>query len=219
MADDKKKKKKKAPPVLTPEERRALAEKQVIGAGMALDFRDQAHFYNRAAELLEGIPDDPEGAARAAEYRAKAEEISKDGWEAAYQAAVADKEAAVTAEEFSQAESAFHKLPGADLVHEKYLDDLPSQFLPGLQYGVHHAVIIGTERFGGNDHVVKGPLFQSLFDIRIGAVILRRIQKVKSMFQSIADHARPLLLRQRQLAGPHGKDAEAGDTDRNPCIS
>ena len=43
MADDKKKKKKKAPPVLTPEERRALAEKQVIGAGMALDFRDQAH--------------------------------------------------------------------------------------------------------------------------------------------------------------------------------
>ena len=112
MADDKKKKKKKAPPVLTPEERRALAEKQVIGAGMALDFRDQAHFYNRAAELLEGIPDDPEGAARAAEYRAKAEEISKDGWEAAYQAAVADKEAAVTAEEFSQAESAFQKLPG-----------------------------------------------------------------------------------------------------------
>ena len=112
MADDKKKKKKKAPPVLTPEERRALAEKQVIGAGMALDFRDQAHFYNRAAELLEGIPDDPEGAAQAAEYRAKAEEISKDGWEAAYQAAVADKEAAVTAEEFSQAESAFQKLPG-----------------------------------------------------------------------------------------------------------
>ena len=52
MADDKKKKKKKAPPVLTPEERRALAEKQVIGAGMALDFRDQAHFYNRAAELI-----------------------------------------------------------------------------------------------------------------------------------------------------------------------
>ena len=61
MADDKKKKKKKAPPVLTPEQRRELAEKQVIGAGMALDFRDQAHFYNRAAELLEGIPDDPEG--------------------------------------------------------------------------------------------------------------------------------------------------------------
>lgn len=71
MADDKKKKKKKAPPVLTPEQRRELAEKQVIGAGMALDFRDQAHFYNRAAELLEGIPDDPEGAAQAAEYRAK----------------------------------------------------------------------------------------------------------------------------------------------------
>ena len=112
MADDKKKKKKKAPPVLTPEERRALAEKQVIGAGMALDFRDQAHFYNRAAELLEGIPDDPEGAAQAAEYRAKAEEISQDGWEAAYEAAVAAKEAAVTAEEFSQAESAFQKLPG-----------------------------------------------------------------------------------------------------------
>ena len=57
MADDKKKKKKKAPPVLTPEERRALAEKQVIGAGMALDFRDQAHFYNRAAELLGRMPD------------------------------------------------------------------------------------------------------------------------------------------------------------------
>lgn len=112
MADDKKKKKKKAPPVLTPEQRRELAEKQVIGAGMALDFRDQAHFYNRAAELLEGIPDDPEGAAQAAEYRAKAEEISQDGWEAAYEAAVAAKEAAVTAEEFSQAESAFQKLPG-----------------------------------------------------------------------------------------------------------
>ena len=73
MADDKKKKKKKAPPVLTPEQRRELAEKQVIGAGMALDFRDQAHFYNRAAELLEGIPDDPDCAAQAAEYRAKAE--------------------------------------------------------------------------------------------------------------------------------------------------
>lgn len=112
MADDKKKKKKKAPPVLTPEQRRELAEKQVIGAGMALDFRDQAHFYNRAAELLEGIPDDPDCAAQAAEYRAKAEEISKDGWEAAYEAAVAAKEAAVTAEEFSQAESAFQKLPG-----------------------------------------------------------------------------------------------------------
>ena len=98
--------------MLTPEQRRELAEKQVIGAGMALDFRDQAHFYNRAAELLEGIPDDPEGAAQAAEYRAKAEEISQDGWEAAYEAAVAAKEAAVTAEEFSQAESAFQKLPG-----------------------------------------------------------------------------------------------------------
>ena len=112
MADDKKKKKKKAPPVLTPEQRRALAEKQVIGAGMALDFRDQAHFYNRAAELLEGIPDDPDCAARAVEYRTKADEISKDGWEAAYEAALAAKEAAVTAEEFSQAESAFQKLPG-----------------------------------------------------------------------------------------------------------
>lgn len=112
MADDKKKKKKKAPPVLTPEQRRELAEKQVIGAGMALDFRDQAHFYKRAAELLEGIPDDPDGAAQAAEYRAKAEEISKDGWAAAYQAALTAKEAAMTAEEFSQAESAFQKLPG-----------------------------------------------------------------------------------------------------------
>lgn len=113
MADDKKKKaKKKAPPVLTPEQRRALAEKQVIGAGMALDFRDQAHFYHRAAELLEGIPDAPECAAQAAEYRTKAEEIVKDGWEAAYQAALAAKAAAVTAEEFSQAESAFQKLPG-----------------------------------------------------------------------------------------------------------
>ncbi len=112
MADAKKKNaKKKAPPELTPEERRTLAEKQVIGAGMALDFRDQAHFYNRAAELLEGIPDDPDCAAQAAEYRAKAEEISKDGWEAAYQAALAAKEAAVTAEEFSQAESAFQRLP------------------------------------------------------------------------------------------------------------
>ena len=101
MADAKKKNaKKKAPPELTPEQRRKLAEKQVIGAGMALDFRDQAHFYNRAAELLEGIPDDPNCAAQAAEYRAKAEEISKDGWEAAYQAALAAKEAAVTAEEF-----------------------------------------------------------------------------------------------------------------------
>ena len=112
MADAKKKNaKKKAPPELTPEQRRKLAEKQVIGAGMALDFRDQAHFYNRAAELLEGIPDDPNCAAQAAEYRAKAEEISKDGWEAAYQAALAAKEAAVTAEEFSQAESAFQRLP------------------------------------------------------------------------------------------------------------
>ena len=53
MADAKKKNaKKKAPPELTPEQRRKLAEKQVIGAGMALDFRDQAHFYNRAAELI-----------------------------------------------------------------------------------------------------------------------------------------------------------------------
>lgn len=112
MADAKKKNaKKKAPPELTPEQRRKLAEKQVIGAGMALDFRDQAHFYNRAAELLEGIPDDPNCAAQAAEYRAKAEEISKDGWEAAYQAALAAKETAVTAEEFSQAESAFQRLP------------------------------------------------------------------------------------------------------------
>ncbi len=112
MADAKKKNaKKKAPPELTPEQRRKLAEKQVIGAGMALDFRDQAHFYNRAAELLEGIPDDPNCAAQATEYRAKAEEISKDGWEAAYQAALAAKEAAVTAEEFSQAESAFQRLP------------------------------------------------------------------------------------------------------------
>lgn len=112
MADAKKKNaKKKAPPELTPEQRRKLAEKQVIGAGMALDFRDQAHFYNRAAELLECIPDDPNCAAQAAEYRAKAEEISKDGWEAAYQAALAAKEAAVTAEEFSQAESAFQRLP------------------------------------------------------------------------------------------------------------
>lgn len=112
MADAKKKNaKKKAPPELTPEQRRKLAEKQVIGAGMALDFRDQAHFYNRAAELLEGIPDDPNCAAQAAEYRAKADEISKDGWEAAYQAALAAKETAVTAEEFSQAESAFQRLP------------------------------------------------------------------------------------------------------------
>lgn len=112
MADAKKKNaKKKAPPELTPEQRRKLAEKQVIGAGMALDFRDQAHFYNRAAELLEGIPDDLNCAAQAAEYRAKAEEISKDGWEAAYQAALAAKETAVTAEEFSQAESAFQRLP------------------------------------------------------------------------------------------------------------
>ena len=39
MADAKKKNaKKKAPPELTPEQRRKLAEKQVIGAGMALDF-------------------------------------------------------------------------------------------------------------------------------------------------------------------------------------
>ena len=52
MADAKKKNaKKKAPPELTPEQRRKLAEKQVIGAGMALDFRDQAHFYKRQSTV------------------------------------------------------------------------------------------------------------------------------------------------------------------------
>lgn len=111
MADDKKKKK-KAPPALTPEQRKTLAQKQLIGADMALDFRDQAHFYHRAAELLAGIPDDPDCAAQAAEYRAKGDKIAKDGWEAAYQEALSAKEVAVTADDFSQAESAFQRLAG-----------------------------------------------------------------------------------------------------------
>ena len=55
MADDKKKKKKKAPPVLTPEQRRELAEKQVIGAGMALDFRDQARSCWRASPMTRRV--------------------------------------------------------------------------------------------------------------------------------------------------------------------
>lgn len=111
MADDKKKKK-KAPPVLTPEQRKTLAQKQLIGAGMALDFRDQAHCYHRAAELLEGIPDAPDCAAQAAEYRAKGDQIAKDGWETAYQTALAAKEAAVTAADFAQVESDFQRLAG-----------------------------------------------------------------------------------------------------------
>lgn len=112
MADAKKKPKKKEPVVLTPEELRKSAQKQILGAELALDFRDQAQYYEQAASLLHSIPDDPESAALAEEYRKKSEEILKTGWESAYQAAQAAKESASTPEEFSQAASAFQKLSG-----------------------------------------------------------------------------------------------------------
>lgn len=112
MADVKKKPKKKEPPVLTPEGLRMSAQKQIQGAALALDFRDQAQYYEKAAALLQSIPDDPESAALAEKYRKKSKEILETGWKTAYQAAQSAKEAASTPEEFSQAASAFQKLSG-----------------------------------------------------------------------------------------------------------
>lgn len=110
MADEKKTKKKKAPPVLTPEERRASAQKQVDGAALALDFRDQANYYRKAAKLLQSIPDDETSAAMAVEYQRRAEEISDQGYQDAYAQAVARKEQAVKADDFYQAANAFRRI-------------------------------------------------------------------------------------------------------------
>lgn len=110
MADEKKPKKKKAPPVLTPEELRASAQKQVDGAALALDFRDQANYYRKAAKLLQSIPDDEDSAALAADYLRRAEEISEHGYQDAYAQAVACKEQAVKADDFYQAANAFRKI-------------------------------------------------------------------------------------------------------------
>lgn len=110
MADAKKKPKKKAPPVLTPEELRASAQKQVAGAVLALDFRDQANYYQKAAALLQSIPDDDASAALAREYLHQAEEISVSGYQTAYEQAVACKEHACKADDFYQAANAFRKI-------------------------------------------------------------------------------------------------------------
>lgn len=110
MADEKKPKKKKAPPVLTPEELRASAQKQVDGAALALDFRDQANYYRKAAKLLQSIPDDEDSAALAANYLRRAEEISDHGYQDAYAQAVACKEQATKADDFYQAANAFRRI-------------------------------------------------------------------------------------------------------------
>lgn len=110
MADAKKTTKKKAPPVLTPEELRTSAQKQVAGAALALDFRDQANYYQKAAKLLQSIPDDESSAALAAEYQRRAEKISDCGYQDAYAQAVACKEQAVKADDFYQAANAFRRI-------------------------------------------------------------------------------------------------------------
>lgn len=111
MADAKKKPKKNStPPVLTPDELRASAQKHIAGAALALDFRDQAYYYQKAAELLSAIPDDEASAALAAQYRQQAETLLHDGYQTAYQSAAALMEQADTAEDFYQAAAAFRKI-------------------------------------------------------------------------------------------------------------
>lgn len=113
MADAKKElKAKAAPPVLTPEELRASAQLQIDGAALALDFRDQAHYYNKAAELLSSIPNDDDSAAQAKTYLKKAEELFNNGYQDTYALATARMEQAGSAEDFYQAATAFHKIEG-----------------------------------------------------------------------------------------------------------
>ncbi len=112
MADTPKTKKKSLPPVLTTDELRACAEKQLEGAALALDFRDQAYYYKKAAEFLSSIPDDPASAAQATAYRQKADEISNNGYQTAYDQASTRMTHADNAEDFYQAASAFRKIAG-----------------------------------------------------------------------------------------------------------
>ena len=110
-ADPKKKpkKKKEPPPPPTPEELKASAQLQIEGAALALDFRDQANFYRKAAQILRSIPNDPESGALADTYEAEAEEILRDGYREAYDQAAA-LEAAGHVEDYYQAGCAFRKI-------------------------------------------------------------------------------------------------------------
>lgn len=101
-----------APTGLTPEELRASAQLQIDGAALVLDFRDQAQYYKRAAELLSSIPNDDESAAQAKAYLKKAEELFNNGYRDTYALATARMEQAGSAEDFYQAASIFRKIEG-----------------------------------------------------------------------------------------------------------
>lgn len=110
-ADEKKNEKRKKPLRCSPLKNGvASAQKQVDGAALALDFRDQANYYRKAAKLLQSIPDDETSAAMAVEYQRRAEEISDQGYQDAYAQAVARKEQAVKADDFYQAANAFRRI-------------------------------------------------------------------------------------------------------------
>ena len=109
-AKKKAKKKKEPPPPPTPEEIREHARLELEGAELALDFRDRAGYYRKAAELLKSIPEDPEGAAQAEEYLRLAEELMEHGYQDAYAQAVSDMERASHAEDYNRAATALRHI-------------------------------------------------------------------------------------------------------------
>ena len=107
---------KPVPPPPTPEEIRAHAQLEIEGADLALDFRDQANYYRKAAALLKTIPADanseegPDDAAQAEEYLRKADEIQENGFRDAYTLATAAMEQATHADEYYEAATALRRI-------------------------------------------------------------------------------------------------------------
>ena len=104
------KKKKAPPPPPTPEEIREHALLELEGAELALDFRDRAGYYRKAADLLKTIPEDPESAAKAEEYLRLAEETVENGFQEAYDQAVSEMEHATHAEDYNRAATALRHI-------------------------------------------------------------------------------------------------------------
>ena len=79
------------------------------------------------------------------------------------------------------------QLARAHLVHEENIDDLTAQRLLGFQNGLRHAIIVGTQGFGAQHHLLEVAALQRHADIGIGAVILGGVDEIDVPLQPVAN--------------------------------